>query len=653
MRGADGTFLPFFVKGVDIGAAKPGYWPGEFGITEEDYLRWFHLIGELNANSIRVYVPQMPGFYNALLAYNLQTDKPLYLFQGVYMNEELIETHRNAFYQDLTDIFYRDLSNTIDIIHGNATVEKLPGNAGGVYTSDVSEYVIGYLPGIEFTADFVLGTNEQNPDKTSFSGTYVKTENASPFEVFLAAAQEYMIDYEQSRYNVQRPIAITNWVTTDPLTHPNEPYQDTEDAVSIDVEHIQATAAYTAGFFASYHVYPYYPDFMSYDSDYITEENPNSYRAYLTQLNAYYSMPVLISEFGIPTSRGKTHENVVTGFNQGHIEEKTQGEMLVSMMSDIHETGCMGGLIFSWQDEWFKRTWNTKDQEEAERRPYWYSVESPEKSFGLLAFNPGETTTVLIDGKTVDWSDADVVSESDGLRLSVKSDEAYLYFRVDTGALEFGKNVLYIAADTIPEQGNLSHGGLKFANAADFLIVLNGQDQSAILNDVYYDVFQYQYSVQSKLLPVLEHQSETNSGVFSEIYMVMSRGFVLPKTKEAIPFSKFDAGKLTYGISDPDSPLFNSLADFYAKDGVIELRIPWLLFNVRDPGTKNIIADWNKTGDVTGQTIESFAFAVCSDQTTAEVPFKTYTWDTWDLPTYHERLKKSYPIVQAQFSDIP
>ena len=62
MREENGTFSPFFVKGVDIGAAKPGYWPGEFGITEEDYLRWFQLIGELHANTIRVYVPQMPGF---------------------------------------------------------------------------------------------------------------------------------------------------------------------------------------------------------------------------------------------------------------------------------------------------------------------------------------------------------------------------------------------------------------------------------------------------------------------------------------------------------------------------------------------------------------------------------------------------------------
>ena len=653
VREENGTFSPFYVKGVNIGAAKPGYWPGEFGITEEDYLRWFQLIGELHANTIRVYVPQMPGFYHALLTYNLQAEQPLYLMQGIYMNEELIEAHRNAFYPELIDIFYRDLSNTIDIIHGNATIEKLPGNAGGEYRADVSEYVIGYLPGIEFSADFILGTNEQNPDKTEFSGTYVVTDNASPFEVFLAEAQEYMIDYEQSRYNVQRPIAITSWVTADPLSHPGEPNPSMEDAVSLDVEHIKATSAYTAGFFASYHVYPYYPDMMSYDPAYVSGENPNPYLAYLTELNAYHTLPVLIAEFGIPTSRGKTHVNAVTGFDQGNIEEAAQGEMLVSMMNDIRTVGCMGGLIFSWQDEWFKRTWNTTDQEETERRPYWHSVESPEKCFGLLAFDPGETLAVRIDGKTDDWSESDVVSESNGLSLSVQSDETYLYFKIDLGAAQFGQDTIYIAADTIPDQGNLSFGALQFASAADFLIQLHGQDDSVMLVDQYYDVFQYQYSVQNSLLEPIEHQSDLNSGTFVPLYAAMNRALVLPNTEELIPFSKFDAGKLLYGIADPDSPAFNSLADFYAKDGVIELRIPWLLFSVRDPGTKNIIADWNKTGAVTGQTIESFSFAVCSDQSTGSIPFGTYTWESWDLPTYHERLKKSYAIVQDLFADIP
>lgn len=653
VRTKSGSFEPFFVKGVDIGAAKPGFWPGEFGIEESDYLRWFQQIGELHANTIRVYVPQMPGFYNALLQYNQTATQPLYLLQGVYMNEALIEQYLDAFNADLNEIFLRDISNTVDIIHGNAVVEKLLGNAGGTYTADVSAYVIGYLPGIEFSADFVLATNEKHPEKTSFSGAYVKTVDASPFEVFLAQTQEYMIDYEQNHYQVQRPIAITNWVTTDPLSHPGEPNPHMEDAVSIDVEHIKATDAYTAGFFASYHVYPYYPDLMSYEQKYISAGEPNTYRAYLTELNAYHSMPVLIAEFGIPSSRGMTHRNAISGFNQGHIEESAQGTMLVSMMKDIYETNCMGGLIFSWQDEWFKRTWNTKDQEETERRPYWHNVESPEKSFGILSFDPGTSLLVCIDGKTDDWANTDLIVSNDSLSLSIQSDEAYVYFLVQSKDASSFANPVMIAADTIPNQGNLSYQGISFDRAADFLIVLNGQDGSAMLVDPYYDVFQYQYAVQTTLVDPIDHQTEKNSGVFVPIYAALSRALVLPETGESIPFSKFDAGRLTYGISDPSSPSYNSLADFYAGEHVVEIRIPWMLFNVRDPGTKNIIADWNQTGAITGQSTDAFFFSVFYAGQSGSAPFGEYNWESWNLPTYHERLKKSYPIVQEYFNTLP
>ncbi len=654
LRDESGDYEPFFVKGVNIGAAKPGYWPGEFGIEESDYLRWFQWIGEMNANTIRVYVAQMPCFYDALLVYNQSVDEPLYLMQGIYMNEDLIVTYADAYCNDgeLEAIFHRDLTNAIDVIHGNAEIEKLPGNAGGTYTSDVSQYVIGYLPGIEFSADFIIGTNEKNPEKTSLSGEYVYTEDASPFEVFLAEAQELMISYETEHYGIQRPIAITNWITADPLSHPGEPNPSMEDAVSLDVEHIKATDAYECGFFASYHVYPYYPDMMSYESEYIDAENPNTYLAYLNDLNAYHTMPVLVAEFGIPTSRGKTHVNAISGFDQGNIEETAQGEMLVSMMSDIQTADCMGGLVFSWQDEWFKRTWNTTDQEEAERRPYWFSVESPEKTFGLLSFDPGETTAVLLDGDDGEWNDDDLVTTNDGMQLSVKSDEAYVYFLIETGGRSLGDGVLYIAANTIGDQGNTAYEGREFAQAADFLICIDGEDNSVMLTDPYYDVFQYQYSVLNSLVEPIENQFLKDSGTFVPICSAMSRELVLPETGEVIPFSKFAAGDLHYGISDPDDAAFDSLSDFYAGDGFIEIRIPWLLFNVRDPGTKNIIADWNITGAITGETIESVYFGVFAEDGSDAVPFGGYSWDAWDLPTYHERLKKSYYIVAQCFAGI-
>ncbi|KHF29941.1 hypothetical protein LR68_01420 [Anoxybacillus sp. BCO1] len=32
--------------------------------------------------------------------------------------------------------------------------------------------------------------------------------------------------------------------------------------------------------------------------------------------------------------------------------------------------------------------------------------------------------------------------------------------------------------------------------------------------------------------------------------------------------------------------------------------------------------------------------------------FYTYTWDGWEKPTYHERLKRSYTIVQQIYKNV-
>ena len=97
IRNNEGGYDPAFLNGVNIGAAKPGYFPGEFGITEEDYLRWFEQINAMNVQVLRVYVSQMPAFYDALREFNSKADKPLYLMHGVYMNEDMIAKYSDAF----------------------------------------------------------------------------------------------------------------------------------------------------------------------------------------------------------------------------------------------------------------------------------------------------------------------------------------------------------------------------------------------------------------------------------------------------------------------------------------------------------------------------------------------------------------------------
>ncbi|MEA5146576.1 MAG: family 2 glycosyl transferase, partial [Candidatus Limiplasma sp.] len=222
---AEGRWQQTFLAGVDIGLGVPGSFPGEFAIGYDTYFDWFTQIGDLGANVIRVYTPQSPAFYHALYVYNRVAATPLYLMQGIYMDEGDVAQYGDVFApQSITIADMRqDIVDCVNMLHGNAVVGAKPGKASGVYQYDVSQYVIGWILGIECEAYLVEGTNKAHPELTSFQGRFVYTEQASPFEVFIAQMKELTIAYETDQYQMQRPVAFSNWVTTDPLKHPNEP----------------------------------------------------------------------------------------------------------------------------------------------------------------------------------------------------------------------------------------------------------------------------------------------------------------------------------------------------------------------------------------------------------------------------------------------
>lgn len=255
-----------FLKGVNMGLGKPGYFPGELAISKDEYMRWFKYISDMNADVIRVYTTLKPEFYNALYEFNKSSKKPLYIMQGVWVKEETMSELKDAYALDgkIKKEFIRDSQDLVDIFHGDAELPVKRGFASGKYTKDISQYVIGWILGIEWDPEFVDTTDKNNKDKkSSYNGKYLYTQYAPAFETFLAEVGDKIVDYEKEEYGTTRPVSYTNWLTTDPLKHPNEPMKK-EDMVSIDVELIKARKDFKPGVFASYHVYPYYPDFMNY-----------------------------------------------------------------------------------------------------------------------------------------------------------------------------------------------------------------------------------------------------------------------------------------------------------------------------------------------------------------------------------------------------
>ncbi|GKV68855.1 hypothetical protein NCCP2716_13530 [Sporosarcina sp. NCCP-2716] len=661
----NGNWKPITVKGVNIGMGKPGVFPGEAAITEGEYYRWFEAIGDMNANTIRVYTLHPPAFYRALKSYNESHDQPIHVMHGVWINEEKLVESLDAFEKGNLQDFRDEMTRLVDVVHGNADVEERPGHASGVYDADISRWVSAWMIGVEWYPLMVEGTNEKHTGIGEYDGTYFKTEQAEPFEYWLAEQMDYLVKHEVENYRAIRPMSFTNWVTTDLLDHPADS-SDSKDLVSVDPNKIYVKGEMEkAGQFASYHVYPYYPDFLNYEKRYREfidfRGDKNNYAAYLKDLHAAHRLPVLIAEFGIPASRGKTHENPF-GWNQGFMSEKQQGDVLTRLYEDILHEGMMGGLVFTWQDEWFKRTWNTMDYDDPNRRPFWSNAQTNEQQFGLLSF---DRLKIKVDGETDDWEAKPLYEKDSGNmnKLCVDHDERYLYVRLDMDGLKDGAYPV-ITLDTVPGQGNSTIDGItgaEFSDGLEFTAKLDGKD-ARLLIDPYYDYYHYLYGKELGLIEDVERKND--SGKFIPIEYALNKPYLIPNENRTIPYSSYETGKLKEGNGNPEADDYDSLTDFAIRDGRLELRIPWLLIQSRDPSQKEFIGNLAKDGDRASVKIDDIgigALIVGRDGSVLDSfperngtkvgSQKRYTWDNWDQPQYEERLKQSYYILQKTFED--
>lgn len=658
-----GNWVKMPIKGVNIGMGKPGYFPGEAAITEEEYYRWFEMIGKMNANSIRVYTLHPPGFYRALKQYNDKHEEDLYVFQGVWINEEKLEESKDAFEEENLREFRKEMKKIVDVVHGNKIVEPEIGHASGVYQADVSEYVIGWLIGIEWNPYMVENTNKIHKGMPDYKGEYFQTKGAQSFEVWIAKQMDSIVQYEKDKYNWIRPISFTNWVTTDILDHPSEPNEQ-EDLVSVDPNVIYTKGAMKkTEQFASYHIYPYYPDFFNYEKSYQTYKDHrgenNSYAAYLNDLNKVHRLPILVAEFGVPASRGMTHENPF-GWNQGFLSEKQQGDIVSHLFEDIMAEKMLGGMVFTWQDEWFKRTWNTMDYDNPNRRPFWSNAQTNEQQFGLLSFDRNK---IQVDGKPDEWQSKPLYKGNQIKSLYVDHDERYFYLRMELDPKSKGYPIILL--DVIPNQGNyfISERNLpNFANGVDFMIDLN-KKESRMLVDDYYNLFKFQYGHQLEMIHPKPPLPKKNSGNFSKIEYVLSRELFIPSQNRTIDFKSYETGKLRLGNGDPKSKEYDSLSDYYiSKNGTVEIRIPWLLLQAKDPSQKEFMADVYSSGlegSIKINHINVGALYIDEQQNLIDsVPMiangtlakmKSYSWKGWDKPLTEERLKQSYFILKDSY----
>ena len=696
----DGVYEPFEIRGVNMGVGIPGEWATDYAIDEETYLRWFAYIQELGANTIRVYTLLQDDFYNAFYAYNTAREEageePLWLIHGVWVNDYVQFSHRDAYDDDFLQTLLEDSRTLVDVLHGKKSLSLGRGLGSGSYRKDVSSWVIGYILGVEWEDVTVAYTNEKYPERNHYEGTYMyTTEDATPFEAMLAQVGDNIIEYESVRYKQQRLVAFSNWPTTDPFLYPVEITNFFMKCAQVDVEHIKTTDAFLSGYFASYHVYPYYPDYLNYvlnpveiisegelwtgvnessDSilshgvpieevltgnqaaDYYDQDGKvNTYYAYLKLLNEYHTIPVVISEYGVSTGRGMAQRDYNTNRNQGHMTEQEQGYAVIDCYEDIMAAGSAGSCVFTWQDEWFKRTWNTMANVDLDNTPYWSDYQTNEQYFGLLTFDPGEEESVCyVDGDSSEWTQEDVVLETEQGTLSMKYDEKFLYFYVQ--GFDPEGETLYIPIDTTPKTGSTycENYDLTFERPCDFVIAIDGTENSRVVVQERYEVLRAMFLRETEDRDPYLDVPDADTPVFKNIDLMLQTATPLLTGNWEASAETYETGALRYGNANPEADDFDSLADYmFTQDGV-EIRIPWQLLNFANPSEMMIHDDYYEHYGIEYiQIDEMWMGLTLGEGNEYRVPMASFALEGWGKTvSYHERLKESYYILQDYWAQL-
>ena len=630
-----------FLAGVNLGATTPGHQPGELAITASDYRRWFAEMGNLGIRAVRIYTIHPPAFYRELARYNrAHAGAPLYLLQGVYLPDESYpDKPKGLCDPGVAAAFRAELRDAVGAVHGDLERAPRRGRVDGRWRADVSPWLAGWIIGVEWDPFGAQRTDRVDEGAPSVEGRYFRSATgATPTERWLAGNMNRLAALEAAR-GVSVPIAFTNWPTTDPLPHPTEPL-GREDLVGIDANHVRPTPAWPGGTFASYHAYPYYPDFQRHEPAlrrYELGGKRDPYAGYLAALREHHGeIPVMVTEFGVPSSIGSGHVGP-RGRDQGAHSEQEAMRIDADLLRVIRRERLAGAFLFSWIDEWFKFTWNTlpRQQPVADRRQLWHDPWTNEQWFGLVAADAGPLAP---DGR--------VVHESrHGVReIRLATDPSWLHLRIHLDhpartQLTLGFDVVPGGAARLPGTGG--HDG-----ASDYAVVLEPGRSTG------------QAYVRPALDPLPLDFSPLPRGVirsadgWDEMLLSTNRSLVVPTTGERLSYETMDVGRLRRGTWDPASPDYDSRVTWQADGNDVTIRIPWMQLGIVDPSSHRALVPRLRAGRPVATTVPVKAVGLRVVSPTEGTATADLAWDGWNVVHPSERLKAGVQTYEQALRDV-
>jgi len=270
------------------------------------------------------------------------------------------------------------------------------------------------------------------------------------------------------------------------------------------------------------------------------------------------------------------------------------------------------------------------------------------------------------------WSPAGGETLPAALRLHdlrIRSDEAYLYLRLDVGAIDWKRGRWVIGIDTQDRSlgaRRLPRTGLRCDVGLEFALDLVGPEGSQLLVDREYDLY--------RTVALRGSEPPLTTQVYNRPWR---------RTRHLEPRwdtlrvetnrTRVGRGGAVYpGISYQRNRLLHArqsettLADWYADPAsrTIEVRLPWGMLHVLDPSSRMVLGGMDRGGGPKAVPTDGFRFVVASyDPARTGAPGTVvgcgrggdpipFTWDTWETPSWHQERKPLFEAMREAFDAL-
>ena len=598
----------FTVKGFNVNAEAPGDKKYKYSNDVNFFKEMIEKAAGMGANTLRAYDLYSPEFYRALFEYNSdKNNSPIYLIQSITTPTNV---NKNKIADEI-DALTENVKTVTDAVHGAGQTADFGKREGGVYSFDLSPYLLGYIIDTDLSVQQL--NNLQNANLPAYSGTYFES-GPSGAESLTARLCDYAMKYGRDKYKALNTVIAKGNAQLLESAVWAQPGDNT-----YNLSKIKTKGEAEKYFGVCYSAYP---------SDYAVRNYANqlkighddAFSGYVAAIRKSSDKPVIIDRFGASTA-ANTYEDYADVYG---LSESEQGKAIVKMHREIFNEGFAAALIADLNDSWVNvsnesRIYTVPEQNAA----LWHDVTDIGQTTGVLSVESKESPKVGLDFNTA------------GERMQtmkLMSNPTYLYCTITLNEeINFDSEELIVGLDTYQRNdGEYYYDKGYFANSLSGLeyVVKFDSKKSAALYTV------PSYSRKNKTV--------TSTESYKANYTFVSQ--------------------LNYG------GFSESNTQFFITGSTVNIRIPWAMLNVADPSQRIVIDDKSGVNSADGQyktTVTSGLIAsvligqkgtkdtaYIFPDTKQSANYKTYKWEKWESVEYVISEKDACSQIKLYFRGL-